>query len=374
MKIDLVIPSLSVGGSERQLVGLAVGLEAAGHDVHVITLRAGGVLEEELFGRGIGITQIWSFEGIQESYGWLRGGVRLVRQMLHLGRHWRIRKPDAIQVWLPEAQVIALPVAAMLRIRQRTLALRSMSAPVRLTVSKRWLVRLAALCSSLVTANAHAIFDDPGWPIAGRTRRVIPNAVSTPKWISSPDRQPARGIVVANLTPIKGHRLLIEALALLDDPPLFTFVGSGRDKEALERLLAETHLEGKVQFVENVIDPGPLLAEAQFFVLPSLSEGLPNSILEAMAAGLPTIAFRVGGIPEIVTDGETGILVESGDIQEFARAISLVSGDPVWRRRAGESASARARLFSWPSIISQHLEAMGATTLRGLEGTERSAQ
>lgn len=374
MKIDLVVPSLNVGGSEKQLVGLAVGLEAAGHDVHVITLRVGGVFEEELLGRGIGITQVRSFNGIQDSYGWLKGGVRLVREMIHLGRHWSIRKPDAIQAWLPEAQVIALPVAAMLRIRHRTMSLRSMSAPVRLTVPKRWLFRSAALSSSLVTANAQAILDDPGWPISGRPHRVISNAVSAPNWISSPDRQPARGIVVANFTPIKGHRLLIESLALLEDPPLFTFVGSGGEKEALERLLAETHLEGKVQFVENVIDPGPLLAEAQFSVLPSLSEGLPNSILEAMAAGLPTIAFRVGGIPEIVTDGETGILVEPGDIQELARAISLVAGDPAWRRRAGESASARARLFSWPSVISQHLEVMGATAVAGLEGTEGGAQ
>lgn len=369
MKIDLVIPSSNVGGSERQ----PVGLKATGHDVHVITLHSRGALEGELLDGGVLVFLVGSSTGIQEPHGRLLEGARSVRRMVHLGRR-HARQPESVQAWLPKAQVIALPVAALLRIPQRTMALRSMSAAARLTSVKRRLLRTAALGSTLVTANACAILDDPGWPIAGRPCRVISNAVSAPVQISTPGRQPPLGIVVANLPPIKGHHLLVEALALLDDPPSFIFVGSGKEKEALTKRIVDTKLESKVQIMDGVNDPGFLLSEAQMLVLPSLSEGLPNAVLETMAAGLPTIAFRVGGIPEIVVHGETGLLVEPGDVRGLARAIAQAANDPAWRERAGACAAARARLFSWESVINENFEMMQEVSTTGLDDPKRDIQ
>lgn len=358
MKIDLVIPALNLGGSERQLTGLAIGLHEADHDVNVITLRSGGVLESELSSHGVRIVSLESKSHDGGSRKGLRERTRHPQAMNALIQHWRYRRPDAIQAWLPEAQIIALPVAAALRIHHRIMALRSMSEPVNLTAARRLLVGGAARCSTLVTANAQAILDDPGWPIAALPHRVITNAVSMPPASATPSTQPAQGIVVANLTPIKGHELLLQALTLMDKPPRLTLVGSGPEFSALTRGITELRLDGVVTIVQDVTDPIPLLTASQFFILPSPSEGLPDAVLEAMAAGLPVVAFAVGGIPELVENGETGLLVEPGDVPGLARAIDKIAGDPTWRAQAGAKARERARDFSWECVVRKNLDAM----------------
>ncbi len=85
-----------------------------------------------------------------------------------------------------------------------------------------------------------------------------------------------------------------------------------------------------------------------------------------MAAGLPSIAFRVGGIPEIIEDGETGLLVDPGDVPGLALAIGDVARDAEWRARAGANAAARAGSFDWKSLIRQNLEMMNATPATNL--------
>jgi glycosyltransferase involved in cell wall biosynthesis len=359
VKIDLVIPELNLGGSERQLSGFAVALKEAGHDVTVITLRSGAVLEHDLLAQGVPIRNVGRRPVGPWRHGAISKVINLVVNMVRLARYWQGDRPYAVQAWLPEAQIVALPIAAALRIPKRVMALRSMTGAVRLTRQRRWLLHCAAKSSTYVVANAQAILDDPNWPISGPPKRVIRNAVRLPDRIANTGQHPPRGIVVANLTPTKGHRVLLQALALLSEPPTFTFVGSGSEKESLVKILKESGLEEVVSIVEGVTDPGDLLSAAQFFVLPSPSEGLPNAVLEAMAAGLPAIAFRVGGIPEIIDDGKNGVLVEPGDVPGLARAIERVAGDWQWRERAGTKAHRRARAFSWESVVRANLEVMG---------------
>src|SRR5438128_997612 len=89
------------------------------------------------------------------------------------------------------------------------------------------------------------------------------------------------------------------------------------------------------------------------FVLPSLFDSFPIAILEAMAAGLPVIATRVGGVPEVVLDGETGLLVEPGDPKRLASAIEMLASDASARRNMGKQGRARAQLFSWEDVIAR---------------------
>lgn len=361
MKIDLVTPTLNVGGSEKQLTGLAVGLRDAGHDVTVIKFRSGGALEHELVAKGVPVMSLGPPLVSASTKIRVSEWIRAVVEIWRLGRYWLKNRPDAMQAWLPEAQIISLPVAAVLQVPTRIMSVRSMSASVRLTPVKRRLIGIAARCSTLVTANSQAALEDPGWPIFDRPCRVIYNGVSKPLRRSRPAEEPARGIVIANLTPIKGHRVLLEALSCMVEPPYFTFVGSGPEQNELTRLIWEYGLEKKVTIVSGVHDPGDVLTNAQFLVLPSPSEGSPNAILEAMAAGLPAVAFRVGGIPELIEDGETGLLVNPGDSRGLARAIEKVVGDTSWRAAAGSKAADRARSFGWDAVINANLEAMGET-------------
>ncbi len=114
-------------------------------------------------------------------------------------------------------------------------------------------------------------------------------------------------------------------------------------------------IEHRVTLV-GMLDRPQLLEEfqrADLFVLPSLFDSFPIAILEAMAAGLPVIATRVGGVPEVVLDGETGLLVEPGDPKRLASAIEMLASDASARRNMGKQGRARAQLFSWEDVIAR---------------------
>jgi glycosyltransferase involved in cell wall biosynthesis len=107
----------------------------------------------------------------------------------------------------------------------------------------------------------------------------------------------------------------------------------------LRRLARRLGVESRVHFHGYLPDPAPILARAQVFALSSRAEGFPRSILEALRAGLPVVASRVGGVAEAVVDGENGLLVPPWQTQPLAAALDRLAGDPEMRRRLG----ARAR-------------------------------
>ena len=148
--------------------------------------------------------------------------------------------------------------------------------------------------------------------------------------------------IIARLTEQKGHRYLFEALASrpdLADVHLLV-VGGGEQQDALVREVHAKGLASRVHFLGARRDLGNLLAAMDLFVLPSLWEGLPLSMVLAMGAGLPIVATRVAGIPEVVDDGRTGLLVEPRDVDALGAALARLLGDPELRHRIGEDARA----------------------------------
>ena len=148
--------------------------------------------------------------------------------------------------------------------------------------------------------------------------------------------------VIARLTEQKGHRYLFDALAsspALADVQLLV-VGGGEAREALERDAVTKDLSARVHFLGPRRDLGDLLAAMDVFVLPSLWEGLPLSMVLAMGAGVPVVATRVAGIPEVVDDGRTGLLVPPRDASALGAALTRLFEDPQLRRRIGREASA----------------------------------
>jgi glycosyltransferase involved in cell wall biosynthesis len=119
-------------------------------------------------------------------------------------------------------------------------------------------------------------------------------------------------------------------------------VGDGPERPELESRHAELALDGRVRLGGERGDVPELLARADVVVLSSRSEGLPVSVIEAMAAGLPVVASSVGGLPELVADGETGILVPAGDAVALADALARLLDDPELRRSYGAAARRRA--------------------------------
>jgi len=207
------------------------------------------------------------------------------------------------------------------------------------------------LCAvSRVVADAATALGEPRRPV-----RVVPNGADTATCRPWPREQmrhefglPVRGPIVTyvgQLVPRKGVDTLIDAVALLaargaGAAPLVAAAGAGPQRAELERRAAALGLADRVRFVGPVDHDrvGRFMAAGDLFALPSLSEGLPTVVCEAMNCGLPVVATAVDGTPEIVRDGATGLLVPPSDPAALADALAAVLGDEERRAAMGAEA------------------------------------
>ena len=173
-----------------------------------------------------------------------------------------------------------------------------------------------------------------------------------------PTQAPIIGAVAA-LTHEKGHRYLIDAAALVvrDVPDArFLILGEGELRPALERQIKDLHLEKHVLLPGFRADILSFIRGFDLFVMSSLFEGLGTSLLDAMALSKATVASNTGGIPEVVSHGETGLLVPPRDAPELASAIAILVKDPDRRERMGSAGLERVkRLFSAEQMVDRTL-------------------
>src|SRR3954454_14109064 len=159
-----------------------------------------------------------------------------------------------------------------------------------------------------------------------------------------PDEAPLAGII-ARLTEQKAHRYLFDAMA--QTPALAALhllvVGDGDLRDDLRARVDRLGLSNRMHFLCARRDLGHLLAAIDLFVMPSLWEGLPLSMVLAMGAGLPVVAIRVAGIPEVVQDNATGLLVSAADVAALGAALVRLVSDPALRQTLGDAAAAFVR-------------------------------
>jgi glycosyltransferase involved in cell wall biosynthesis len=174
----------------------------------------------------------------------------------------------------------------------------------------------------------------------------------------SRDTTPVTLLSVGRLRAPKDFLTLVRAMAALEPGSAgLRIAGDGPERAALADEVARLGLESTVELLGTRTDVAELLAGADVFVLSSDSEGLPMSVLEAMAAGLPVVASAVGGVPEAVRDGETGTLVPPGDSAALAHALRRLVSDPALRDRLGEAGRRRVeREFSLERFEREHLD------------------
>lgn len=185
---------------------------------------------------------------------------------------------------------------------------------------------------------------------------VLPNAVDTERFAPAP-RDPALatklGIgvgdfvigCVGGLNPNKGHRFLLQALGTVVErlpQTRLVLVGEGRDRRSLERLARRSGWEDRVIFAGRQREIPRWLSLFSVFVQPSLIESDPLAVHEAMAMGLPIVATNRGGLPELLAEGEAGLLVPPGRPDALAEAILELAADPARARALGEQARRRA--------------------------------
>ena len=150
-------------------------------------------------------------------------------------------------------------------------------------------------------------------------------------------------VFVGRLSPEKGIRILFDSLAILKDRGLdcqLTLLGDGPDREVLTRLSSDLDLDDRILFkgFVNQAEITETLSESDIFVLPSFAEGIPVSLMEAMAIGKPVIASYVGGVTELVVEGETGLVVYPSDAVSLADSIATYLNDEELRNKIIQSA------------------------------------
>jgi glycosyltransferase involved in cell wall biosynthesis len=156
-------------------------------------------------------------------------------------------------------------------------------------------------------------------------------------------------VAVGNLYPVKGHAVLLRALgelqrsgAATDAPWRLAIAGRGEEEERLRALAVEHGIADRVTLLGFRKDVPDILAAADVFVMPSLSEGLPLALVEAMAAGLPVVVSDVGGVPEVAVAGREAILVPPGDPARLAEGLATLLRDAGARSAMGQAARERA--------------------------------
>lgn len=215
--------------------------------------------------------------------------------------------------------------------------------------------------------------------IAGDKFRLMYNAVDTERFNVSETRDALRDgygfskedfIIgsVGTLIPKKGHRFLIEALSgLINEAPRIKLlmIGAGESAAELTGFAKARGVNERVVFLGSREDVPQLMKSMDVFVLPSLQEGFPRTIVEAMYSGLPVIASDISGVPEIISDGENGLLVPPGDVSALAGRISALYRDPDLRKRLGENARKRVENGCLPRDYVPRLEGLYSELLKG---------
>jgi glycosyltransferase involved in cell wall biosynthesis len=219
--------------------------------------------------------------------------------------------------------------------------------------------------ASLATCTVCVCEADRRAGLAAKTCRedatvVIPNAIDAGR---PPERRPPRPgpmaiVGVGRLAQQKNFATLVAAVARLPrGTATLQIFGEGPLRAALEQQIAALGLAGTVELAGEVPDVRPYLEAADVFALTSLWEGLPLSVLEAMAVSLPVVASRVDGVPEAVVDGETGLLTTPGAIDEVAAVLGRLAEDEALRRRLGAAGRSRVeRDFSLAGWRASHLQ------------------
>lgn len=357
LRVVFILGVLEIGGTELQLCRLAADLRAAGNTVTVIVL--GNPLPLSRFLAMHDVPVITLGFGFRDEHRPL--SPRMMAQqsprLVSLVKVLRSLQPDICYSALFWANVFAMPAAAMARVPGRVSGRRGLTSSLDIPGPFRPVYSWSQRFAHAVVANSEAVAEDVARveKFPATRIRVIHNGVDLSDAEANVSSQPPVGIMVANLLSYKGHDDVLQALALLEDPPRVRMIGEGGERPRLEELIDNLHLAQICSLEGELPGAVKLFAEAQFALLASHTEGLPNVVLEAMAAGLPVVATRVGGVPELIDDGVTGLLVPPHDPPSLAKALALIAGDPDLRARMGAEARRRAAGFSYQTGRDEHL-------------------
>jgi glycosyltransferase involved in cell wall biosynthesis len=355
-----VIGSCEIGGAEKQMLTLVRALQAYGFSCHVFSLQRGGALRSRFGELGVPVHSGGLQKGDIVHKPW-----KLLLAELRLLRLLRRIKPLVLHSFLPLVTFMGAVAGRICRVPLVITSRRSLGKYQERYQALRFFDLLANRLSHYVTVNSRSVWNDViiRDNVDPKKLVLIYNGVDhsnfdVPREVRVELRKKTGFThshkvvtVVANLIPYKGHaELLAAAAAVIDQMP------SSRFWLVLKQKARELGILNRVIFAGERSDIPNILAASDILVLPSHEEGFSNVILEAMAAGLPLVATRVGGAQEAVLDGVTGWLVQPNRPQELATKIVDLLNNPKRSKEWGERGKERVKKeFGIEKMVEEHL-------------------
>jgi sugar transferase (PEP-CTERM/EpsH1 system associated) len=362
LRVLHVIDRLGVGGTEVGLLKVIQGLSDDCFEHRICTVRG----FDEIFAKSQGFEgQIYVAGRLNSGFQFLLG--RLVQIMRDFRPHIvHSRNWGAIEA-MPAARLSGVPVVIHSEHGYEVDMLDGL--PMRRRVLRR-LAYAAADAVFTVSDELRSYHLRQAWLPTARIT-VLPNGVNTSRFARRPgeshETRQRLGLgdgslvigAVGRLVPIKDHATLLQAAEILISrgmPVYVLLVGSGPElAHHKEFVAASSKLSGRVVFAGADSDVPALLNAMDVFVLPSLNEGMSNTLLEAMASSLPVVATRVGGNPELVDEERSGWLFEPGDVMALVAILERIGRDPSLRQELGQAARRRAvQYFSLEGMIGSY--------------------
>jgi glycosyltransferase involved in cell wall biosynthesis len=347
VQVAFCLDSFAIGGTELNAVRTAEALDPRRIELRVYHLQTRGQLRARYERLGVRMSHV----PIRSLYS-----PRTALQGMRLAMQLREERVDVVHCHDIYCNVFAVPWARLLT-------------NCTIIASRRWgrqasrprlsmVNRVSSMFAHRVLANSSAVAELLAHEEAVPRAKIIelPNFLSPRAFDVGheaeriarrrawgvPDDAFAAGIV-ARLAPVKNHSLLLRALARLDARFHAVLIGDGPLRAGLEVLAQQLGIASRVHFAGEVISADNLHRFFDVSVLCSLSEGFPNSLIEAMAAARPVVATPVGGVPDAVTHGVTGILVPPDDPAPLADALRILQADASLRARLGDAGREVAR-------------------------------
>ncbi len=335
---------LDIGGQEKLLVEFARHNDPDRFALTFVSLSGRGKLADSLEAHGGRVIALDEPPGLRPGMIW-----RLRRLM-------RRERFDVVHTHDDKPLIYAAPAAWLARVRR--MHTQHHGAIPQFTWRQRLLMRSAArLVDPFVCVSHDSARYAAAQGVAPRRLRVIWNGIDLDRFAFRGPQPTGPAVVVARLTAEKDVQNLLHAVRqVVPILPQFRLeiAGDGPCRAELEQLAAELRIGAHVRFLGEVRDVPALLARARLFVLPSQSEGISLTILEAMASGLPVVTTKVGGNPEVVETG-TGVLVPPRDPAALAHGILRVAGNPDEAQLMGRAARRRVEMhFDVRKMVEQY--------------------
>lgn len=350
MKILFLSESTASTGGTRQLLLLASALSARGHRL-TVACRPASVLNSLCPPLGLR-TVNFDFRSDAD-----------VASAFKLAAHCRKERYDVLQTFHPRAHGAAL-AAKYLGAPGALAVRRGVIFPIPENPFSRFKYRSARIAALIAVSEAvKAEFLKAG---VGQERiAVIPPGIAQAEWKEAAEARtalpwapPFRVGMIAHFAPFKGQDLMLKAAGtVLKAYPGTKFVFIGRGQEELKSLAVAAGLAGSVEILGPRYDVPALISGLHVVAAPSRQEGVPNTLIEAQTVGAPVVGSGVGGIPEVITDGETGLLFPPGDADSLAQALLRLFGDGRLAEKLSAAGKASAeKRFSMPAIAARFEE------------------